>query len=129
MLYDAIFPATCLTTLEKEICCKLQETCYTLQNRAITHVAMSGCNFHWFQKNLCNRCSWCYTVQVSFHLVHLCCNGVVRHVAGSRLQRVKPWRNWLTLLGKHYCLFLSQTKTIVFGKQCWSVWPGLNMPC
>ena len=35
-LHNAIFHATCLTMLEKEIHCKLQKTCYTLQPRAAT---------------------------------------------------------------------------------------------
>ena len=34
MLHGAILLATCLTKLEKEIHCKLQKTCYTLQSRA-----------------------------------------------------------------------------------------------
>ena len=36
VLHDAIFLATCLATLEKEIHCKLQKICYTLQFRAAT---------------------------------------------------------------------------------------------
>ena len=36
VLQDAIFLATCLATLQKEIHCKLQETCYTLQSLVTT---------------------------------------------------------------------------------------------
>ena len=36
VLHDTIFLATCPPTVEKEIHCKLQKTCYTLQPRAAT---------------------------------------------------------------------------------------------
>ena len=36
VLHDAIFLATCLAMLEREIHCKMQKTCYTLQSRAAT---------------------------------------------------------------------------------------------
>ena len=48
----------------------------------------------------------------------------------------KPWRNWLTLLGKHDCFWTIsygqqgnawfKTEKIVFGQQCWPVSPGLK---
>ena len=36
VLHGAVCLATCLTVLEKEIHCKLQKSCYTLQSRAAT---------------------------------------------------------------------------------------------
>ena len=40
VLHDAILLATCLATLEKEIHCKLQETCYMLQSQAATYIGL-----------------------------------------------------------------------------------------
>ena len=36
VLYNAIFLATCLPALKKEIRCKLQKSCYTLQSRTVS---------------------------------------------------------------------------------------------
>ena len=79
MLDDAIFLATCFTNLEKEMHCKLQNTCYTLQSRAAT------CNG--FKKSLQSlqevELSSIVCVPQCNFLFNLCCNGVARKVAGS----------------------------------------------
>ena len=61
VLHDAIFLATCLATLEKEIHCKLQKTCYTLQSRAATFNLFRISSMQSLQKvkpssTLCNCC-------------------------------------------------------------------------
>ena len=75
-------------TLEQEIHCKLQETCYTLQSRAAT------CNSLKQSLPSLKKVETSSGASVT-HCNFLCCNGVARQVSG-RLQRVtRPLCNLL----------------------------------
>ena len=86
VLHEVVFVATsrCLTTLEKEIHCKLRKTCYPSQLRAATcngfKISMQSLKKVEPNSTLCNCCKpekvtrqvakrTCYTLQINLHRV------------------------------------------------------------
>ena len=78
VLHDTISLATCLATLEKEIHCKLQETCCTLRSQATTYNGFKT-SLQSLQKVEPRSTAIVTRYNV---LCNLCCNGIARQVAG-----------------------------------------------